>query len=214
MWSDQSNMKLLFLLIFLSTVDCIRDCYSNEECILASSCAQYTEDSGSIALLSSSSVKYRRTAEKLDAQICEESWNQEEKVCCKKDEDFMRFKINNGTTVDVDTARRKYPWMARLVFDGDQFCGGVVIDSRYVLTARHCVEACPCFIRMQDWSFCRLDCTVKLRVYNSFQITDDENLIGIEDVFFPGSSLKHVTRRQAQRLDLALVKLGEERRKR
>merc|ERR1712038_1030797 len=33
----------------------------------------------------------------------------------------------------------KYPWMAALVRDGNQFCGGTLVASKYVISAAHCM---------------------------------------------------------------------------
>ncbi|XP_063244255.1 transmembrane protease serine 9-like [Bacillus rossius redtenbacheri] len=38
------------------------------------------------------------------------------------------------------TGVNRYPWVARLVYDGQFHCGGSLLDSRYVLTAAHCVR--------------------------------------------------------------------------
>ena len=32
-----------------------------------------------------------------------------------------------------------YPWMAGLLFKGSIYCGGTLINDRYVATAAHCV---------------------------------------------------------------------------
>ena len=37
------------------------------------------------------------------------------------------------------------------------------VDPRFILTARHCIKACPCFIKRQDWSLCRDSCLITLR---------------------------------------------------
>jgi len=39
----------------------------------------------------------------------------------------------------------EYPWQAALVDGGEQFCGGTLIASEWVLTAAHCVEGATSF---------------------------------------------------------------------
>merc|ERR1719195_2147316 len=46
-------------------------------------------------------------------------------------------RIVGGTEVDP---KNKYPWMAALVdSNGNQFCGGTLVASKYVVTAAHCM---------------------------------------------------------------------------
>ena len=33
-----------------------------------------------------------------------------------------------------------FPWMAGLLYKGNLYCGGALINDRYVLTAAHCVD--------------------------------------------------------------------------
>ncbi|KZC09429.1 Transmembrane protease serine 6 [Dufourea novaeangliae] len=45
-------------------------------------------------------------------------------------------RIVGGTETQVN----QYPWMALMMFRGRFYCGGSIINSRYVLTASHCVD--------------------------------------------------------------------------
>ncbi|XP_046807361.1 venom protease [Lucilia cuprina] len=45
-------------------------------------------------------------------------------------------RIVGGTTTGVS----EYPWMARLSYFNRFYCGGTLINDRYVLTAAHCVK--------------------------------------------------------------------------
>jgi len=38
----------------------------------------------------------------------------------------------------VETLVNQYPWMVLLMYNDHFYCGGSIINSRYVLTAAHC----------------------------------------------------------------------------
>jgi len=40
----------------------------------------------------------------------------------------------------VTTGVNEWPWQAALMYGSQQFCGGSLINDRYVLTAAHCTE--------------------------------------------------------------------------
>ncbi|KOB73643.1 Uncharacterized protein OBRU01_10487 [Operophtera brumata] len=56
----------------------------------------------------------------------------------------------------------RYPWMARLVYDGQFHCGASLLTKEYVLTAAHCVRkpapAAPTEV---------VDCATDLLVYHT-----------------------------------------------
>ncbi|XP_031838940.1 trypsin-1 [Nomia melanderi] len=62
----------------------------------------------------------------------------DEKVCkpCKCGLTNTQTRIVGG----IETQVNQYPWMALMMFRGRFYCGGSVINSRYILTAAHCVD--------------------------------------------------------------------------
>ncbi|KAH8404480.1 hypothetical protein KR222_006159 [Zaprionus bogoriensis] len=55
---------------------------------------------------------------------------------CRCGERNDESRIVGGTTAGVS----EYPWMARLSYFNRFYCGGTLINDRYVLTAAHCVK--------------------------------------------------------------------------
>lgn len=45
-------------------------------------------------------------------------------------------RIVGGDEAGVD----EFPWMAKLIYFKRFYCGGMLINDRYVLTAAHCVK--------------------------------------------------------------------------
>ena len=45
------------------------------------------------------------------------------------------FKVVNGWPAD----KGEWPWIAALLQNGRQFCGGSLISKKHILTAAHCV---------------------------------------------------------------------------
>ncbi|ALC44600.1 CG4914 [Drosophila busckii] len=63
--------------------------------------------------------------------------NQTAPTCsCRCGERNDESRIVGGTTTGVS----EYPWMARLSYFNRFYCGGTLINDRYVLTAAHCVK--------------------------------------------------------------------------
>ncbi|XP_075162324.1 venom protease [Haematobia irritans] len=61
---------------------------------------------------------------------------QQHTCSCRCGERNDESRIVGGTTTGVS----EYPWMARLSYFNRFYCGGTLINDRYVLTAAHCVK--------------------------------------------------------------------------
>lgn len=46
---------------------------------------------------------------------------------------------HNRIVGGVETRVTQYPWVVLLMYRKQFYCGGTVINSRYVLTASHCI---------------------------------------------------------------------------
>merc|ERR1711973_854776 len=82
-----TNLSLLLLPALLSSLEgLVRECTGDEECVLASNCTQYNEDSEDLGFLPVDSEDYDEIAKGLDDQICAVNRRTgEEKVCCRNE---------------------------------------------------------------------------------------------------------------------------------
>jgi len=70
-----------------------------------------------------------------------EEWRYAKKTCAcscgvtRKDEQ----RVVGGRPTNADD----YPWMAGMLYQGSIYCGGALINDRYIATAAHCVEGLP-----------------------------------------------------------------------
>merc|ERR1711988_105459 len=87
-----TNLSLLLLPVLLSGLEALgRNCTGDEECVLASNCTQYTEDSECLGFLPVDSEDYDKIVKGLDDQICAvNSTTGEEKVCCRNEVERRR----------------------------------------------------------------------------------------------------------------------------
>ncbi|KAG6448119.1 venom protease [Manduca sexta] len=90
---------------------------------------------------------------------------------------------------------REWPWMASITPEGfEQYCGGVLITDRHVLTAAHCTrrwEANELYVRLGEYDFKRTNDT---RSYN-FRVVEK-----VQHVDFEISNYHH---------DIAILKLDK-----
>eukprot|EP00092_Neocalanus_flemingeri_P055151 GFUD01065077.1.p1 GENE.GFUD01065077.1~~GFUD01065077.1.p1 ORF type:complete len:342 (+),score=69.68 GFUD01065077.1:41-1027(+) len=114
-------------------------------------------------------------------------------------------KIAGGGRIGYNTMMKQFPFMARLVMDGDKRCGGSVISDRIIATALHCITPCPCFPQ-RNWNLCLNICFVKLRE-NSDQQADTETVHTIQAVHLPEKSGDPYQEPKGDWTDLALLEL-------
>ncbi|XP_032687892.1 proclotting enzyme-like [Odontomachus brunneus] len=104
----------------------------------------------------------------------------------------MKTRIVGGQPADP----KEWPWMAALLRQGAiQYCGGVLITDRHVLTAAHCVykfKPRDITVRLGEYDFTRLDETrtldfmvSEIRVHRDFVYTTYENDIAIIKIHRP-----------------------------
>merc|ERR1711973_545064 len=82
-----TNLSLLLLAALLSSLEgLVRECTGDEECVLASNCTQYTEDSEDLGFLDVNSEEYDEIEKGLNDQICAVNKRTlKEKVCCRNE---------------------------------------------------------------------------------------------------------------------------------
>jgi len=99
------NFPLIIFPVLLSGLVAARDCNKDEECVLASNCTQYTEDSEDLGFLPVNSEAYDVMEKGLDEQICAiNKRTGEEKVCCKEEVELDEQEVSGGSRLEEASA--------------------------------------------------------------------------------------------------------------
>lgn len=104
----------------------------------------------------------------------------------------VKIRIAGGQPADP----KEWPWMAALLREGAiQYCGGVLITDRHVLTAAHCVyrfNPRDITVRLGEYDFTKSDETravdfavTEIRIHRDFKYSTYENDIAIIKVHRP-----------------------------
>ena len=119
-------------------------CDGASECLPASQCDSYMDESEKLKNLQKRTQEYNKLLTKLRGLVCNKK---QKKICCSDTDDGPTI-LCGSRSDDTDEARisggetvypGKYPWMAAIFEDGKMHCGGTLISNRHVLTAAHCV---------------------------------------------------------------------------
>ncbi|XP_020278717.1 trypsin-1-like [Pseudomyrmex gracilis] len=107
---------------------------------------------------------------------------------------------HNRIVGGVETQVNQYPWMALLMYKGQFYCGGSIINSRFVMTAAHCIDRFD-ISRMSvrvfehDWSVnnetkmqeFRVERTIKHSGYSTTNYNNDIGLVKLKNsIVFEG----------------------------
>ncbi|XP_061385410.1 transmembrane protease serine 9-like [Danaus plexippus] len=97
----------------------------------------------SINTSSSTSSTTTTPATTFDQEMLDELYQDSQNRCnCRCGERNEESRIVGG----VETSVNEFPWVARLTYFNKFYCGGMLINDRYILTAAHCVKGLMWFM--------------------------------------------------------------------